>query len=99
MRNDDNKPFFGRLENEICQASCKFFHRHPECLNTAERRKLYDYAKKHQIRKIIADCPKMTEKEAKSVLKMRCVMSDKIRPNEVDAYKELVFSAAEMMNE
>ena len=98
MRKDDIYPIFVGSENEICQASCKFFYRHPEYLNTVEFQKLYDYAKKNQIRKIMSECPEMSREEAESVLHMRCVMSDKIRPSEVDSYKELVFAAAEMIN-
>lgn len=97
MKKENIECMFVDSEEYIYQLCLKFFYIHPECLNTIERKKLYALAEERAIAKIIKDCPDMSEEEAKSIIKMHCLMSSKIRASEVDGYRDLVFSAAEAM--
>ena len=99
MEKESIRAIFNGNEEEIYQACAKFFYRHPECLTTLERQRLYDVARKKWTDKIMKELPQISLDEAKSIVKMRCLMSSKIRPGEIDAYRELVLAFAESMKQ
>ena len=99
MKKEDVSVILDAAKTDLYQACCKFFYKYPECLTTVERRKLYDLAKRKEIDKILNDCPEMSENEADSILRMRCCLSSKIRSDEIDAYRDFIFSAAEKISE